>query len=53
MNAELPSFKNGKHNSESASTIDRAITPLMLIAHNRINLFLNVHNESQNRPKYK
>jgi len=28
MNAELPPFKNGEHNSESASTIDRDITPL-------------------------
>ena len=28
MNAELPLFKNGEHNSESASTIDRVITPL-------------------------
>jgi len=28
MNAELPSIKNGEHNSESASTIDRVITPL-------------------------
>jgi len=28
MNAELPPFKNGEHNSESASTLDRDITPL-------------------------
>ena len=28
MNAELPPFKNGEHNSESTSTIDRVITPL-------------------------
>ena len=28
MNAELPPFKNGKHNFESASTLDRDITPL-------------------------
>jgi len=28
MNAELPLFKNGEHNSESAPTIDRVITPL-------------------------
>jgi len=28
MNAELPLFKNGEHNLESASTIDRVITPL-------------------------
>ena len=27
MNAELPPFKNGEHNSESTSTIDRVITP--------------------------
>jgi len=29
MNVELPPFKNGEHNSESASTIDRVITPLI------------------------
>jgi len=28
MNAELPPFNNGEHNPESASTIDRIITPL-------------------------
>ena len=28
MNAELPSFKNGEHNSESVSTIGRVITLL-------------------------
>jgi len=28
MKAEMPPFKNGKHNSESAFTIDRVITPL-------------------------
>ena len=28
MNAQLPPFKNGEHNSESASTINRVITPL-------------------------
>ena len=28
MNTELPPFKSGKHNSESASTIDRVITLL-------------------------
>jgi len=27
MNAESPPFKNREHNSESASTIDRVITP--------------------------
>ena len=27
MNAELPPFKNEEHNSESASTLDRDITP--------------------------
>ena len=31
MNAEMPPFKNGEHNSESASTIDRVITPLKLL----------------------
>jgi len=30
MNAELLPFKNGEHNSESASTIDRVIAPLMI-----------------------
>jgi len=29
MNAELPPFKNKEHNSESASTTDRVITPLI------------------------
>jgi len=28
MNAELPPFLNRNHTAESASTIDRAITPL-------------------------
>jgi len=28
MNTNLPPFKNGEHNSKSASTIDRVITPL-------------------------
>jgi len=28
MNAELPPFKNGEHNSEKESTIDRVIIPL-------------------------
>jgi len=28
MNEKLPSFKNGTHNFESMSTIDRVITPL-------------------------
>jgi len=28
MNAELPPFKNGDHNFEIASTLDRDITPL-------------------------
>jgi len=28
MNVELSPFKNGEHNSESASTHDRDITPL-------------------------
>jgi len=28
MNAELPPFKNGEHNSESASTFDRDTAPL-------------------------
>jgi len=31
MNAELPSFKNGEHNSESVSTFARDITPFILI----------------------
>ena len=29
MNVELPPFKTGRHNAESASTLDRDITPLM------------------------
>jgi len=28
MNAKLSPFKNGEHNSESVSAIDRVITPL-------------------------
>jgi len=39
MNTELPPFKNEKHDSESASTIDRVITPLMLSR----GLSLNMH----------
>ena len=31
MNAELPPFKNGKHNSKSASSIDSIITPLIIV----------------------
>ena len=31
MNAELPPFKNGEHNSESASSINRVITPLRVL----------------------
>ena len=30
MNTKLPPFKNGEHNSKSASTNDRVITPLKL-----------------------
>jgi len=30
MNAELPPFKNGEDSSESASTLDRGLTPLPL-----------------------
>ena len=33
MNAEMPPFKNGEHNSESASTIDGVITPLSMQWH--------------------
>jgi len=32
MNAELPPFKNGEHNSESTSTIDGVITPLTILS---------------------
>jgi len=32
MNAELPSFKNGEHNSESVSTIDRGLTPFTRVS---------------------
>ena len=31
MNVELPPFKNREHISESASTIDRAITPFKVL----------------------
>jgi len=31
MNAELPPFKNGEHNSKNVSTINRAVTPLIII----------------------
>jgi len=37
MNAELPPFKNGEHNSESASTFDGDITPLILRCSGAIN----------------
>ena len=30
MNAELPPFKNGKHNSKSVSTLNRDLTPFTL-----------------------
>jgi len=30
MNVEMPPFKNGEHNSESPSTIDCVITPLII-----------------------
>ena len=30
MNADLPPFEKGEHNSESESTNDRVITPLRL-----------------------
>jgi len=33
MNAELPPFKNGEHNSESASTPTRGLTLLTLTMH--------------------
>jgi len=36
MNAELPPFRNGEHNSESMSIIDRVITPLIWINESRI-----------------
>jgi len=42
MNAELPPFKNGEHNSENASTIDRVMTPSIWVATLR-----NVKKESQ------
>jgi len=31
MNAELPPFRNGEHDSESESTIDRVITSLIIL----------------------
>jgi len=43
MNAELPSFKNGEHNSESVSTIDRVITPLTGYYRNLIALAIKHH----------
>ena len=33
MDMKLPPFKNGEHNSESTSTSDRAITPLIQWSH--------------------
>jgi len=30
MNAELPLFKNGEHNSESGSILAHVITPLIM-----------------------
>jgi len=43
MNAELPPFKNGEHNSEIGSAIDRVITLLSLsfdITHGKLGLRL-------------
>jgi len=37
MNAELPPFKNGEHNPESAPTIDHVITPLIFVAMDSVN----------------
>ena len=31
MNAELPPFKNGEHDSKHASTTDHVITPLRML----------------------
>jgi len=46
MNVKLPPFKNGEHNSESASTIDRVITPLILKT--RIYTYIwQTHNETE------
>ena len=39
MKAELPLFKNGEHNSESACTIDRVITPLIIAVYELFLLF--------------
>jgi len=33
MNAELPLFKNGEHNSEIVSTLDRGLTPWLFARH--------------------
>ena len=33
MNAELPHFKNGEHNSESVPTIDRGLARLLQWKH--------------------
>jgi len=43
MDVELPLFKNGKHNFESASTIDRVITPLIDAVLLASYLFLVLH----------
>jgi len=53
MNAELPPFKNGEHNSESASTVDRVITPLTSL-NNKVNtlysVFLNQRTVAESLP---
>jgi len=45
MNTELPPFKNGEHNSGSASTIERVITPLKEI---RPPSYILFHQDSSN-----
>ena len=46
MNTDLPPFKNGEHNSESASTLDRDITPLKGCWYGQKWLHLSVDSEA-------
>jgi len=43
MNAELPPFKNGDHNSKSASTLNQDITPLMQMVCYSLFIVVNVY----------
>jgi len=46
MNAALPPFKNGEHNSEIVSTIDHVIT-LLINHHFTLQLYQNIHQYSE------